>query len=105
MRPASVRLAACLLFFGSVCFLPAAQDKDVKLKGQLPQHFKKLGLKDEQVQKIYKIQADFRTKAQDLEKQIRELKAKEKGEIEGSLTEVQKTLLKDLRTGEKTKTN
>jgi len=82
-----------------VCLLGAA---DEKAKGQLPAQFKKLGLRDDQVQKIYKIQTDYRTKGADFEKQLKELKTKEKSEVEAVLTEEQKTRLKEIRTGETT---
>ena len=49
-----------------------AKDKDTpKLKGQLPANWGKLGLTDEQKQKVYKVQAEFKEKIADLEKQLK----------------------------------
>src|SRR4051794_32572827 len=49
-------------------------DKDKgKLKGFLPANFKKLGLSESQVQKIYKIQADYKAKIEDLDRQKKKL--------------------------------
>jgi hypothetical protein len=72
-----------------------------KYKGVLPANFKKLGLTDSQVQNIYKIQSEYRTKLDDLKKQIDTLKASEKAAIEKVLSDVQLKRLKEIRTGEK----
>lgn len=81
---------------------PKADDPPTgRLKGQLPPYFKKLGLRDDQVQKIYKIRNDFRTKLDDLKKKMDQLKSDEKESIEKVLTPEQLKRLRELRTGEK----
>ena len=57
-----------------------------KLKGMLPQGFKDLGLSPEQVQKIYAIQTEYKTKIDELNKQIKELSAKKSKEEFNVLT-------------------
>jgi Spy/CpxP family protein refolding chaperone len=47
---------------------------DPKAKGQLRMHWKQLGLSEEQVQKVYKVQADYRAKIDALEAQVKALK-------------------------------
>ncbi len=73
----------------------------VKLKGYLPQHYKKLGLLDNQLQKVYKIRADTKAKTDELNAKIAKLKADEREQLEKSLTAEQLKRLRELRTGEK----
>jgi hypothetical protein len=76
------------------------KDKDTpKLKGQLPANWGKLGLSEEQKQKVYKVQAEYKEKIADLEKQLKEAKATEKKEMEAVLTDEQKKRLRDLVLG------
>jgi Spy/CpxP family protein refolding chaperone len=68
-----------------------------KVKGQLPQGWGKLGLTDEQKQKVYKINAKYGEQIAKLEAQIRELKdkmAKERLEV---LTPEQKKTLREMK--------
>jgi Spy/CpxP family protein refolding chaperone len=89
-------LAVALLMGG---WLHGEDAKDnPKLKGQLPANWGKLGLSDEQKQKVYKVQADYKEKIADLEKQLKDAKAKEKQEMEAVLTDEQKKRLRDLLT-------
>jgi Spy/CpxP family protein refolding chaperone len=67
-----------------------------KVKGVLPPNWGKLGLTDEQKQKVYKIEADYKGKIADLQKQIDELKGKEKEDMLKVLTDEQKKRLKDI---------
>jgi len=80
-------------------FLSGADTKDTKIKGQLPPNWGKLGLTDEQKQKVYKIQADYRDKIADLEKQIKDLEDKRKADMEKVLTDEQKKRLREILTG------
>jgi Spy/CpxP family protein refolding chaperone len=103
------RIALCLgllvLLFMSGGFLlgddKKPDDKDPKAKGTLPPNWKKLGLDDSQVQKIYKLETTYRTKIDALKQQIEDLKAEEKVEMEKVLTDAQKARLKELKLGEK----
>lgn len=74
-----------------------------RLRGQLPPNYRKLGLSDEQVQKIYRIQADYQAKVKELEEQIKKLKSQEKSEIEKVLTKAQRDRLKEIISGEEKK--
>jgi hypothetical protein len=79
------------------------QDKkpdDPKVKGTLPPHYKALGLSDDQLQKVYKVQASYKAKIDDLEQKIKDLRAEEKVEREKVLTDAQKARLKELILGE-----
>jgi Spy/CpxP family protein refolding chaperone len=69
------------------------------IKGVLPPNFGKIGLSEEQKQKIYKIQADARTKLLELQKKLDELKGKEKEDMLSVLTDEQKKKLKEILEG------
>jgi hypothetical protein len=71
-----------------------------KLKGKLPAHFRKLGLSDQQMQQIFKIEAGYTDKVEALQKQLVDLKKAEHQEIDAVLTEEQKTHLKELLTAD-----
>jgi Spy/CpxP family protein refolding chaperone len=72
------------------------KDPPVKTKGLLPQGWKKLGLTDAQVQDIYKVHSKYRTKIDELEQQVRELRQQERTEEYKLLTDAQKARLKEL---------
>lgn len=67
-----------------------------KLKGQLPANWKKLGLAEDQVQKVYKVQNDYRAKIDALEEKIKQTKSEEKTEMMKVLTDAQKARLKEI---------
>jgi Spy/CpxP family protein refolding chaperone len=69
-----------------------------KARGTLPQNWKQLGLTDEQKQKVYQIQTDHRAKIDALQKQISDLRAAERKELETVLTDAQKARLKEILT-------
>jgi hypothetical protein len=71
-------------------------DTPSKVKGVLPANWGKLGLTDEQKQKVYKVQADYNDKIGALEKQLKDLKATEKTEMEKVLTDAQKARLAEI---------
>ena len=77
------------------------EDTTTKARGQLPAHFKKLGLRDDQIQKVYRVRAEYKTKTEELKKQIDRLKTEEKDALEKILTPEQLKRLKELRTGDK----
>lgn len=84
---------------GGVSLGQTAKDEPVKFKGVLPQNWGKLGLSDEQKQKVYKVQNDYDQKMATLEKQLKDLKAQEKSEMEKVLTEAQKARLREILLG------
>jgi Spy/CpxP family protein refolding chaperone len=76
---------------------PGDKEAPTKYKGQLPAGWKKLGLSEEQVQKVYKVQHDFRARIEALEEQIDALKRQRQAEMEKVLTAAQKARLKELK--------
>src|SRR5437764_6347478 len=56
-------------------------------RGQLPQNWKALGLTDEQKTKVYSVQGKYRSRIADLERQIKELRAQERRDLEKILTD------------------
>lgn len=75
---------------------PKADEPVARYKGQLPPNWKRLGLTDDQTQKVYKVQGKYNQQIERLKEQIEELKgklAKERYEI---LTAEQKKRLEDL---------
>jgi hypothetical protein len=77
--------------------LSFGDDPAPKYKGTLPPNWKKIGLDNDQVQRIYKIQGQYRGKIESLETQIRKLKDEERAEMEKVLTKAQKERLKEIR--------
>ena len=62
---------------------------------RVPQGYSKLGLTDQQREKIYKIQADYYPKIQDLEKKVQDLRDRREKAFEAVLTAPQKRMLAD----------
>ena len=60
--------------------------KKVSSGDRLPANYAKIGLSDDQKKKIYDVQNNFEAQIDTLEKQIADLKAKQKAEVEGVLT-------------------
>jgi hypothetical protein len=71
-----------------------------KIKGQLPAHYKQIGLAEVQIQDIYRIQSTNRTKIAALQQQIDDLKKTEHQEVENVLTNDQKMALAKLLVGD-----
>ena len=86
-------LAVTVLFGGLVA---GDTPKPDATRGQLPPNWKKLGLTDEQVKKIYAIQADYRPKIEELEQKIKDLHAEELVKEVAVLTDAQKARLKEI---------
>jgi peptidoglycan hydrolase CwlO-like protein len=78
---------------------PKAKDPAPKMRGQLPPNWAKLGLSDEQKQKIYEAQNKFRAKIDALKKQIAELQDQERKDMEAVLTAAQKARLREIVSG------
>ena len=74
-------------------------DTPTKMKGVLPQNWKKLGLTDNQVQDIYKIQNKYSDEINKLDAKIKELKATRDKEERAILTPEQKKRLDEILTG------
>jgi Spy/CpxP family protein refolding chaperone len=69
------------------------KDPAPKAKGQLPTYWKNLGLTDDQKQKVYATRASYGGKIEALTQQVKELKSKEKADLEKILTDDQKAAL------------
>ena len=65
-------------------------------KGQLPQGWKSIGLTDAQKTQIYTIQSNYRSKIDELEQKIRELRQQERAEELKVLTDAQRARLKEI---------
>ena len=74
-------------------------DPPAKLKGTLPQNWKKLGLTDAQVQDIYKVQSKYADEIAKHEAEIKKLKAARDKEEKAVLTPEQKKRLDEILTG------
>lgn len=105
-----IRFVAALLILGLVGFAASQEkdkdakkpaDKPTKLKGFLPANFKKLGLTDKQVQEVYRVQAEYKSKLDDLKAKMKQLQDAQREAVEKVLTDEQRKRLKEIRTGEK----
>jgi hypothetical protein len=75
---------------------PKKDEPAGKVKGQLPQGWGKLGLSEEQKQKVYKINAKYGEEIAKLDAQIKELKDKMSKERMDVLTADQKKALQEM---------
>jgi Spy/CpxP family protein refolding chaperone len=66
------------------------------VRGQLPPLWKKLGLSEQQVQRIYAIQAKYRGQIQALQRQMKALREQEQREMQEVLTVEQRRQLQRL---------
>jgi len=82
---------------------PKKDDPPTKTRGQLPPHYKELGLSKDQVEMIYKLQAKANAEVDKLKAQIEAIKTVEKADIAKVLTDEQRTKLKAILTGDKPK--
>jgi hypothetical protein len=74
-------------------------DTPVKVKGQLPQNWGKLGLSDQQKQEIYKIQGKYKAEIDKLEAKIKGLQDSRLKEMRTVLTADQKKKLEEIVLG------
>jgi hypothetical protein len=93
------RVTGIMVVLAAAFFISGSLQGQEKVKGVLPANWGKLGLSDEQKQKIYKVQGEYKDKIADLKKQLADLQAKENEELYKILTDDQKKRLKDLLTG------
>jgi hypothetical protein len=93
-------LAVGLLAGGFLMGDDKKPDDPAKVKGKLPAHFKKLGLSDQQMQQIFKIEASYAEKIDAAKKQLADLVAAQHHDVDNVLTDEQKTHLKELLTAD-----
>ena len=67
-----------------------------KVTNRLPSNFGKLGLTDAQRDKVYAVNEKYDAQLDDLEEQLKALRARRASEVEAVLSVEQKTILKDL---------
>jgi hypothetical protein len=67
-----------------------------KARGSLPPNWSKLGLTDEQKQKVYAIESEYRAKIDALQQQIKALQKQQRDDLAKVLTEAQKARLKEI---------
>jgi hypothetical protein len=89
-------VAGLCLTAGLLIATTVRADDPPKPGRQLPANWSKLGLSDKQKAEIYAIEADYRVKIDDLQKQIAELRKKEKTALDAVLTDAQKARLKEI---------
>jgi Spy/CpxP family protein refolding chaperone len=98
MKLAFLGVFAALALNLAVGVYATADDKKESPKGgeKLPAQWGKLGLSDDQKSKICAVQDEYKTQIDALEKQIKELRHKEKLAMEEVLTDGQKARLKEI---------
>ncbi len=84
---------AVALFGGGMLF---GDDPKAKGQGKLPANWAKLGLSDDQKRQVYTIQAEYKSKIDDLQSQIDQLRRKERSEINRVLTDAQRARLREI---------
>lgn len=99
--PAWSVLFAAALLIPAMLFGQSADDADEGPRGRLPNHFGKLGVTEEQRERIYAIQADYNEQIEELLSQIEALRTQRDDEIESILTPGQKLRLQELRDAER----
>lgn len=87
-------VAAVLLLMSFLTL--SAQDKNSSRGRQLPANWAKLGLSAEQKSKVYEVQEKYKSQIEALQKQINDLRKKERSDMEGVLTDGQKTRLREI---------
>lgn len=92
----TIRSLVVLALFSAITVGTILAQEKGKAKGQLPQGWSKLGLSDEQKQKVYDIQAKAKAKIDELEKQIANTKSQQRKDELAVLTEAQKKKLKEI---------
>jgi len=86
-----VGCCSMLLGFGN-----AQEKREDKKRGFLPANFGKLGLSNEQKQKIYSIQAKYKSDIDELNKKVKKASDDQRSEIYSVLSNDQKEKLKEI---------
>jgi TolA-binding protein len=91
----SIMLGVAFLLAG-----PGFTQDGKRSKGQLPPGWKNLELSKTQVEAIYKVRAEYRSKIRALEEQIKSLREQERADMVKVLNDQQKQKLRKLLLGE-----
>lgn len=73
----------------------------IVFRGRLPNGWGALGIGASQKQNIYKVQAEYNSKIDELEKQIEKLKVERDAAMRGELTEIQQRKLDEILSAKK----
>ena len=65
-------------------------------RGVLPPNWSKLGLTDEQKQHVYSVEARYRARIDELERQIKQVRKEERAALERVLTSAQRARLREI---------
>lgn len=97
LSSAGILMVAALLVSGGLWGdEPKQPTTPVRIRRSLPTYWSKLGLSDEQKQKLYATQAEYGVKIAALQKQIKDLQKQQRAAMEKVLTEAQKTRLREI---------
>lgn len=89
-------LVAIMLVMGGWLSGQDKQDTAIRVRGQLPQYWKKLNLTEEQKKRVVRIQTEYGAKIDALKEQINKLDQQMRAEREKVLTETQKAMLREI---------
>ena len=95
-RSSVVGLMALVLVAGVALCGDNKSEPPPKVKGKLPTGWRRLGLSDEQKDKIFEAQSKYAAQIADLTKQLNDLKKKETAELEELLTDAQRARLREI---------
>ena len=87
---------ALALVFAVLVTTAVVVSADTPAKGRLPTGWKALGLTDQQKEQVYDIQGRYAAQTGDLQRQGKQLRQKEKADLEAVLTLSQKARLRDI---------
>ena len=93
----AVLLTISVSFFANIHAQDNNDSAKAKRRGPLPFYFGKLGVNDEQRDKLYTIQESYETKLEALRKQMKALLAEREAEMVAALTPGQKLRLQELK--------
>jgi hypothetical protein len=102
-RLAAVGTLAFVLAAGSLMGQDSKNSDDSQSstsKAKLPTHFSKLGLTEDQKQKVIRVRSSYKSKIDSLQEQINQLRGEERTELSKILSDTQKIRLRELLTHE-----
>ncbi len=92
----SAMLGILAVIIGAGGWLFGQDDKPARGRKALPTYWTKIGLSDEQKQKVYAIQAEYGAKIDALQQQLKAVQRQERVEMEKVLTNGQKARLREI---------
>jgi hypothetical protein len=98
MRSVHVALGSLLALLASGLLFGDDPKTTPEARGSLPQHWSKLGLTEEQKQKVYTLEKEYDAKIDALERQIKTVQEQKRDELAKVLTDEQKERLQKILT-------